>query len=366
MCRTMEFFGSLAVVVLVATTAAFAGKPQPPPPPPPPEDPAITWRTSDYSIMIANADGSSPYVLLAPINIPSNETGRASRTIFSRHSRPSWSPDGQWIAFSSDMPARPPNHSELNATGSGIYMITRDGSFLCKVVGTPDTAGNGLPVAWSPVIPPGASGYKLAYNVLEGPRPCPNVCNQLPCCQYETYLVDAICGATVPPVNITNTPSLDEYEPAWSPDARRIAVTYQDLLAYCCDDVHRLAIYDVSGNTATFSAELGLPPGMKYSYSRDWSRHGDAIAVHAGDGWATFGIWAYYLSGGGWTKLAENAADDARMLHPTWSPDDSQILFDDGVALWIVDATPGATPRLFLRDPSRRPLGYSYSQWRRF
>jgi Tol biopolymer transport system component len=173
--------------------------------------------------------------------------------------------------------------------------------------------------------------------------------------------VDAVCGATNPPVNITNTPSVDEYRPTWSPDARQIAVGAQDVLADPTSDVDGLAIYDVSGDTATLAAFPGRPPGKTRIASPDWSRHGDAIAVYASGG--TYGIWIYDLVGGSWTNIVESVGS---VLRPTWSPDDSQILLDNGYEIWIVDAAPGATPRVFLKDPSRRPLNYIQPQWRRY
>ena len=346
---TRWFLLSLGLASLLLPPPALAGKPQPPPPTPP-ADPAITWWRDDDSIMIANDDGSDPYVLLGPINV---KNGPASY-----HRFPAWSVDGQWIVFGSDMPVKPTDHPELNATGTGLYMIRADGSFLCKITSTPD---NLIDAEWSPAIPPGAASYKIAYAVQLGPSPCPSGCLQLPCCQNDVFLVDAECDAA-PPVNVTRTEGETEIHPTWSPDASRFAVAYQNILETPGSDVDSLAIYALNpaGDFAALEAKLGYPPGNTLVMSPEWSRGGTRIAVRAG------GIWTYELDTGGWFEIVVPVAGETSYW-PTWSPDDSRILFEHNLRdLWIADSVPGASPSYFLGVSGRRAPAYRFPQWRRF
>jgi Tol biopolymer transport system component len=340
-------------LVLVAAPVALAGKPVPPPPTPP-SDPAITFWRGDYTIMIANADGSSPYALLGPVNVRNGPS--------SYHRFPTWSPDGQWIVFGSDMPIKPPDHPELNATGTGLYMIRVDGSFLCKIVSTPD---NEVHPAWSPVVPPGASTYKIAYDVLLGPRPCPTVCSELPCCATDVFLVDAVCDAG-PAVNVTQTEAIEENRPSWSPDARQIAVSRQDDLAFPGGDVDTLAIYDLIGDTATLAVDIGHPPGAERCAYPSWSWGGDEIALTGTSSLGPYRIATYRLSTGAWTEIVQYPYATTA-IYPVWTPDDARLIFEkDKAEIWIVDAVVGATPELLLKGDGRKPPGYRFPDRRSF
>ena len=58
--------------------------------------------------------------------------------------RPAWSPDGQWIAFSSDRGSRPPAYpgSWEQMQSTGIYIIRRDGTGLRRLTRIDGVAGS--------------------------------------------------------------------------------------------------------------------------------------------------------------------------------------------------------------------------------
>ena len=68
--------------------------------------------------------------------------------------RPSWSPDGQWIAFSSDRDSKKPRRAFVTQHSTEIYRVRPDGSSLQRI--THQDAFAGSP-AWSP------DGKRLLY-----------------------------------------------------------------------------------------------------------------------------------------------------------------------------------------------------------
>ena len=325
----------ILTLVVFSLTLANAGKPVPPPPPPPPSNPALVYADAG-AIKIANPDGSSPWVLLGPANVHDRKGP------YSRHQNPSWSPDGQWVVFWSHMPIRPANHPELNATGEGIYKISVDGQFLCKVTSVGTGSYPPHPV-WSPAIPPGWSRQKIAYQVHlldPGAQTCPP--NN---CHFNIFLVDTDCSAA-PAVNITNRSDVTAWEPAWSPDATKLAVAVQWRSLGVGQNI---ALFSVDGPTSTFEVDLGKPPTTSL-YDPDWSRDGGTIAAYGAGG-----VWTYTLPYGPWILVSPGDQADS---WPTWSPDSSQIIFErDRRQIWTMDALGVETPVLLVpsgSDPDRR------------
>ncbi len=68
--------------------------------------------------------------------------------------RPSWSPDGQWIAFSSDRDSQKPRFNFAFLPSTEIYIMKADGSDTARI--TQDNAFAGSP-AWS------ADGKQLLF-----------------------------------------------------------------------------------------------------------------------------------------------------------------------------------------------------------
>jgi TolB protein len=107
---------------------------------------------------------------------------------------PVWSPDGSEIAF---------ERCCVDSNNGDIFTIKPDGTGETRV-----TTNGAFNPSWSP------DGSKIAYAAR---RSCsPGDCNA------DIYVMNADGTGQV---DLTNTPSLDEFYPAWSPDGTRIAFT---------------------------------------------------------------------------------------------------------------------------------------------
>jgi len=136
-----------------------------------------------------------------------------------------------------------------------------------------------------------------------------------------------------------------QYDPAWSPDGKRIAYIYG--LGYRTDE---LCVIDSDGGnkrTLTNNKALEFLP----AYSPD----GKSIA-YVSDVTGNYEIWVMDADGKNLSQLTNSRGIDTR---PCWSPDGKQIMFvsnrSGDLQLWIMGSN-GSNPRqLTFGSPSMDP-----------
>lgn len=178
-------------------------------------NPAIVYvanQGAGTKIMVANADGTNRIVVV------DNGT---------RNSRPSWSPDGSRILFTSDV------------NGPGVYCVTINGTGQpvhspLKIVALNGGAHSGKPV-WSPKPVPYPGGtHKIAYANY-------NSSGFLSIYLQDIWDCETPLGS---PTELRNLPDDDHYKhyayPSWSPDSDELAV-----LAAVTGDEAGYPFYDV-------------------------------------------------------------------------------------------------------------------------
>ena len=192
---------------------------------------------------------------------------------------PSWSPDGNRIAFVSG------GVGYIN-----IYVMNADGTGR---VGLTDGFHNACPT-WSP------DGRRIAFEIF---RDRPGEMNG------EIYVMNA---DGTEQVNLTKNPAEDR-SPSWSPDGNRIA--------FVSDRDGNLEIYVMNADGMGVVRLTDNPSG---EHNPMWSPDGNRIAfVSDRDG--NLEINVMDADGTGQINLTKNPAEDH---YPSWSPDGRQIAFD--------------------------------------
>ncbi len=181
--------------------------------------------------------------------------------------------------------------------------------------------------------------------------------------EYDIYTIGPD-GSGV--VNLTNTPTLNEYDPAWSPDGARIAFTDDDSNLWVMDgdgsnahqvlgqatdgpdwspDGSRILFTNDDGNLFVVDADgsglqqlTAFGPGF-LARDASWSPDGSRILFEGTTLTETTvqrGIYTVDSSGGAMRTVLTRADD------PVWSPDGSRIAFvDDGGGIFTIDADGG-------------------------
>ncbi len=237
----------------------------------------------------SNRDGNDEvYVMTLEGSHPVNLTRHPGTDV-----DPAWSPDGQWIAFSSTRAS--------NGNGFAVWIMRADGTGQTRL--TDDPIGSEQ-AAWSP------DGRRIVFMTARD-------------FNAEIYVMNSDgSGAR----NLSRHPAWDE-QPAWSPDGRRIAFVSNR------DRDQEIYVMNVDG---TEPRRLTSSPGMDYEPA--WSPDGRRIAFWSGRDGNT-DIYVMNADGSGTTRLTRRAAPD---FQPTWTPSGREILFhsrEDGATdIYIMNA----------------------------
>jgi Tol biopolymer transport system component len=228
-------------------------------------------------------------------------------------SRPAWSPDGSTIAF-----------ARLNE--SGIWDIWQ----VPALGGTPRRLIlNAVDPAWSP------DGHSLAYeNVSTGTIWVSNASGQN-------------ARQLAPP-----EPGLEDTEPRFSPNGRRIAFAARSGGPY-----GELGAADLDSGKAhllTHDGALAVSPA--------WSPDSRFIYFASSRG-GTINIWKMGADGSGLWQVTAGAGDDAEL---DVSADGKRIVFSTlreniGLAQLDLQAKPGQSVKPLTTDPARNQFGPTYS-----
>jgi len=330
----------LGLVTAVLMTGApgwaqkVTGKPvKPPEPPPTPADPAIAytvWYPSSTAgdhkdLFVVNADGTNKQTLVSLKGVHNH--------------LPDWSPDGTQLVFVD------------NALGySAINIINVDGTGQHRIF-VPNYGG---PVAWSPV-PLGddqSKQYKIAF-IDRGRNPDGSLRTD-----NDVFLIN-VDGSGLQ--QLTDTPLINEctFGPtmAWSYDGQYLAVPmYDHVLIYKID-------WDGEKFTAISFGTILNDLGIEIS-DLDWANTQYKLVVEGG--W--FDLWIvelvpdpeHLLMTVSWVSQLTDT-DDIREQGPSWSPDDSQIVYDRG-GIWIINIDGTGAHEII---PPVRRADQDHPQWRR-
>lgn len=189
---------------------------------------------------------------------------------------PGWSPDGQWVVFSTIYT------SDLPVDQRGLYLMRADGTRRVHITKHPD---NGSQPAWS------ADGTRIAY-VAGGIR----VLN------VECLLRGEECQPD--PVVVTTRHS--HLDPAWSPDGKQIYYV----------DVESRESYIFAISADGTAKPTNITPNLKGCYSPRRSPDGTRFALSCDSG-----IYLMNADGLQLRRILEYGSN------VWWSPDGSKIAF---------------------------------------
>ena len=232
---------------------------------------------------------------------------------------PSWSPDGQKIAFASE-----------RSGNRDIWVMDADGGNLRRL--TTHNARDSSP-SWSP------DGQKIAFRSKRSGN-------------SDIWVMDDDGGNK----RQLTTNTADDYIPSWSPDGLKIAFTSDR------SGNPDIWVMDADGDNKRRLTTYGDIDGQP-----SWSPDGGRIAFVVRTKSGAYNIWVMDANGGRKRQLTPHITipifDDR---NPHWSPDGQKIAFTSvrsgDPQIWVMDADGGNMRQITTRvsydyDPSWSPSG---------
>ena len=281
-----------------------------------------------YSVTTSNLESDSPQTDLWRVRFRDGRSEALTRTLDDSEWQPTWSPDGQSIAFLSDRGGE-------DAT-TQVWVLPAFGGEARKLT---DFQGGVEDYAWAP------DGKRLAVIATdperpagekEPPNPLPIVTDRfmfkedytgyLTAQRRHLYVFEIDGGA----VTQLSSGASDEYLPAWSPDGRQIAYVSRrgvDADRHLNFDVYLVEPRAGSGErrlTSFVGADLDPYWGARPA----WSPDGKRIAYLQGgeDKWIYYSPWQLAIVDVATGHSQLPAPIDRCFFKPTWSPDGRSVL----------------------------------------
>ena len=216
---------------------------------------------------------------------------------------PKWSPDGQWIVFSTKEVNRPNVQAVLyimRSDGSQKVQVTNDGC-----IDPAQRGGVSMSCDSSATAPSWSSdGSHIAFQSAN----------------WNIYVMDVGCvlrgeKCTLIPKLVTKGQS-----PSWSLDGKRLV--YE---SYDKTETYRIYVTNVDGS----GTPIDLTPDELSCQEPEWSPTGDKVAVtcyHPQVQGCNWNIYVLNVDGSNATRLT-NDGENVLNISPSWSPDGNELAF---------------------------------------
>jgi Tol biopolymer transport system component len=213
-------------------------------------------------------------------------------------SEPTWSPDGQKIAWTGGG----------QGTGEDVFVMNADGSDQRNL--TSKLGYQGEP-RWSP------DGRAILFTAVQPVQPLRGAAPY-----RDVYVMNADGSGQR---KLTHTREAGEFSPAWSPDGQQITFTR---LAWSQPVEVGIVVMNADGSAKhVVTPTLGYTGDLAMTVTAAWSPDGQTIAFDAHDV-----IYVVNADGSGLRRLAQNATFDS------WSPDGRKLIISRLNGLWVMNA----------------------------
>jgi Tol biopolymer transport system component len=148
--------------------------------------------------------------------------------------------------------------------------------------------------------------------------------------QSDIWMVNA--DGTGDPVNLTDTPDHQEYDPELSPDGTKLAFISDRPNPSNEDGNYEIFTLSLADGTVTQVTDTVAenPWDFIQSYDPTWSPDGSQIAFNGYRQWSSSEIFTIDADGTGDEQLLTDPLDLAQKWEPDWSPDGTEILYTWG------------------------------------